>query len=253
MTPHLGASTAEAQDRAGTDVAHSVLRALRGDFVPDAVNVQGGAVGEEVRPWLGVTQKLGTLLSTLVGQPSSITVQVRGELAARGRRRAASWPRCAGCSARSSTSRSPSSTPRPSPASAGSRSRSRPPRRARTTAAWSPCARLQDGGEQVTVSGTLTGADQVEKLVEINGRSFDLRAEGAVLLFEYTDRPGAMGTVGTLLGESGVNIEAAQMSQTRDRASSVMLLRVDQPVSDEVLAPIGQAIGARTTRLIPFD
>ena len=81
-TPHLGASTAEAQDRAGTDVAHSVLRALHGDFVPDAVNVQGGVVGEEVRPWLGITQKLGTLLSTLVGQPSAITVQVRGELAA---------------------------------------------------------------------------------------------------------------------------------------------------------------------------
>ncbi len=81
-TPHLGASTAEAQDRAGTDVAHSVLRGLHGDFVPDAVNVQGGVVGEEVRPWLGVTQKLGTLLSTLVGQPSTITVQVRGELAA---------------------------------------------------------------------------------------------------------------------------------------------------------------------------
>ena len=51
VTPHLGASTAEAQDRAGTDVARSVLLALRGDFVPDAVNVQaGGVVGEEVRP-----------------------------------------------------------------------------------------------------------------------------------------------------------------------------------------------------------
>ena len=53
VTPHLGASTDEAQDRAGTDVARSVKLALAGEFVPDAVNVQvSGVVGEEVRPWL---------------------------------------------------------------------------------------------------------------------------------------------------------------------------------------------------------
>jgi D-3-phosphoglycerate dehydrogenase len=92
----------------------------------------------------------------------------------------------------------------------------------------------------------------VEKLVEVNGRSFDIRAEGHVLLVEYTDRPGALGAVGTLLGESGVNIEAAQMSQSRDRTTSLILLRVDQPVGDDLLAPIGQALGARTTRWIPF-
>ena len=109
---------------------------------------------------------------------------------------------------------------------------------------------VPDGGEPVTVSGTLTGSDQVEKLVEINGRSFDIRAAGDVVLIEYTDRPGALGQVGTLLGEAGVNIEAAQMSQTRDKVSSVILLRVDQPVPDDVLAPIGQALDARTTRLI---
>jgi D-3-phosphoglycerate dehydrogenase len=111
---------------------------------------------------------------------------------------------------------------------------------------------VRDGGDAVTVSGTLTGADEVEKLVEINGRSFDLRAEGHVLLFEYSDRPGAMGTVGTMLGESQVNIEAAQLSQFRDRSSSIMLLRVDQVVAAEVLERIGQALDARTTRLISF-
>ncbi|MBA4505645.1 NAD(P)-dependent oxidoreductase, partial [Corynebacterium sanguinis] len=52
VTPHLGASTVEAQDRAGTDVADSVLKALRGEFVADAVNITGGRVGEEVASWL---------------------------------------------------------------------------------------------------------------------------------------------------------------------------------------------------------
>src|SRR5207245_9427682 len=82
VTPHLGASTAEAQDRAGTDVAKSVLLALRGDFVPDAVNVTGGgAVGEHVRPYLSLTQKLGQLLTALnPTAPASVTVQVKGEI-----------------------------------------------------------------------------------------------------------------------------------------------------------------------------
>ncbi|GAA4846432.1 phosphoglycerate dehydrogenase [Actinomycetospora corticicola] len=245
-TPHLGASTAEAQDRAGTDVAHSVLKALRGDFVPDAVNVQGGAVGEEVRPWLGVTQKLGTLLSTLVGQPESIVVEVRGEL---GHEDVGILELAALRGVFGEVVDEPVTFVN-APALAAERGVSV----AVETATESPNHRslvtLRAG--DTTVSGTLTGTDQVEKLVEINGRSFDLRAEGHVLLFEYTDRPGAMGQVGTRLGESGVNIEAAQLSQTRDRGSSLMLLRVDRAVPEEVLAPIGTALDARTTRMIPF-
>jgi D-3-phosphoglycerate dehydrogenase / 2-oxoglutarate reductase len=113
-------------------------------------------------------------------------------------------------------------------------------------------ATLHDGGS-VSVSGTLTGLDAVEKLVEINGRFFDLRAEGTVLVLEYADRPGVMGTVGTLLGEAGVNIEAAQINQTNDGADAIMLLRVDRQVSAEVSEPIGAAVGARLVRSISFD
>ena len=87
VTPHLGASTDEAQDRAGTDVARSVQLALAGEFVPDAVNVQvSGVVGEEVRPWLPLTQKLGTVLHALAGRvPSSVTVEVSRRAGRRGR------------------------------------------------------------------------------------------------------------------------------------------------------------------------
>jgi D-3-phosphoglycerate dehydrogenase len=103
------------------------------------------------------------------------------------------------------------------------------------------------------VSGSVTGKGEVEKLVEVNGRHFDLRAEGNVLLLEYPDRPGIMGRVGTLLGEAGINIEAAQISQTTDRADAIMLLRVDRPVDSHLLEPIGATVGARTTRSVTFD
>ena len=62
-----------------------------------------------------------------------------------------------------------------------------------------------------------------------------------------------MGTVGTLLGEAGVNIEAAQLSQTTDGADALMLLRVDRPVDAEVLESIGGTVGANLIRAISFD
>ena len=74
VTPHLGASTAEAQDRAGTDVAESVKLALAGEFVPDAVNVGGGVVGEEVAPWLDLVRKLGAAGRCAVQRAAGVAV-----------------------------------------------------------------------------------------------------------------------------------------------------------------------------------
>ena len=84
LTPHLGASTAEAQDKAGTAVARSVKLALRGEFVPDAVNVQAaGPVADEVRPWIPLVSRLGTILTAIGGAvPANVAVEVRGDLAA---------------------------------------------------------------------------------------------------------------------------------------------------------------------------
>ena len=80
-TPHLGASTHEAQDKAGLAVARSVKLALQGEFVPDAVNVQaGGVVAEEVRPLLPLAEKLGKVFTAVAGGvAASVTVEVRGE------------------------------------------------------------------------------------------------------------------------------------------------------------------------------
>ena len=83
VTPHLGASTTEAQDKAGTAVARSVRLALQGEFVPDAVNVQaGGVVAEDVRPGLPLAEKLGRVFTAVAGGlAQSVTVDVRGKLA----------------------------------------------------------------------------------------------------------------------------------------------------------------------------
>jgi D-3-phosphoglycerate dehydrogenase len=253
VTPHLGASTAEAQDRAGTDVARSVLLALRGDFVPDGVNVAGGVVGEEVRPYLPLTQKLGLVVAALgTGAPASITVEVRGELsnedvsilslaALRGAFHGVVESQVTFVNA-----------PRLAEELGVAVDIVKEPESAAHRSLVTVRAVYQDG-VTLAVSGTVSGILQVEKLVGVNGRSFDLRAEGTVLLLEYPDRPGVMGTVGTLLGEAGINIEAAQISQTTDGNDAFMLLRVDRPVDTAVLDPIGASVGARTVRSVNFD
>ena len=254
VTPHLGASTNEAQDRAGTDVARSVLLALAGDFVPDAVNVAaGGVVGEEVRPYLPLVQKLGSVVAALAAKPPvSVTVEVRGELSAEDVSilpLAALRGVFAGFVDEQVTF---VNAPKLAEDLGVSVELVKEAESANHRSLVTVSAVTSDG-VQLRVSGTLTGLDGVQKLVEINRRHFDLRAEGNVLLLEYADRPGVMGTVGTLLGEAGINIEAAQLSQTQDKTDAIMLLRVDRPVNTEILGPIGAAVGARLTRTITFD
>ncbi|PRY42774.1 phosphoglycerate dehydrogenase [Umezawaea tangerina] len=254
VTPHLGASTTEAQDRAGTDVARSVLLALQGDFVPDAVNVQGGGVvGEEVRPYLPLVQKLGTVLAALSTKaPRSVAVEVRGELS---NEDVAVLPLAALRGVFSSVVEEQVTfvnAPNLASSLGVAVELVKEPESANHRSLVTVRA-VQVDGTVLSVSGTLTGLDQVEKIVGINGRSFDLRAEGTVLLLEYPDRPGVMGTVGTLLGEAGVNVEAAQISQTTDGSDAFMLLRVDRQVDTQVLDPIGASVGAHKVGSVSFE
>ena len=200
VTPHLGASTAEAQDRAGTDVAESVRLALAGEFVPDAVNVGGGVVNEEVAPWLDLVRKLGLLAGVLSDElPVALSVQVRGELAAE----EVEVLRLSALRGLFSAVIEYPVTFVNAPAVAAERGVSADI----TTASESPNHRsvvdvraVASDGSVVNVAGTLAGPQEVHKIVQINGRHFDMRAEGINLVIHYVDRPGALGKIGTLLG-----------------------------------------------------
>jgi len=83
VTPHLGASTAEAQDKAGVQVAEQIVLALAGDFVPNAMNVNAHAASETVRPFVALAERLGRLLAGLIGEtePTLLEAEYRGPLA----------------------------------------------------------------------------------------------------------------------------------------------------------------------------
>jgi len=253
VTPHLGASTTEAQDRAGTDVAASVALALAGEFVPDAVNVGGGVVGEEVAPWLDLVRKLGLLVGVLSSElPVSLSLQVRGELAAE----EVDVLKLSALRGLFSAVIEDQVTFVNAPALAAERG----VEASIATAPESPNHRsvvdvraVGGDGSTVNVAGTLSGPQLVEKIVQINGRNLDLRAEGVNLIINYDDQPGALGKIGTLLGSAGANILAAQLSQDAEGPGATIMLRLDGPVPADVLSAIGRDVNAMTLEVVDLS
>ncbi len=253
VTPHLGASTEEAQDRAGTDVAASVKLALAGEFVPDAVNVGGGVVNEEVAPWLDLVRKLGLLAGALSDElPTSLSVQVRGELAGED----VEVLRLSALRGLFSAVIEDQVTFVNAPAIAEERGVAADI----STATESPNHRsvvdvraVAADGSVVNVAGALSGPQQVEKIVQINGRNFDLRAQGIYLVINYADQPGALGKIGTLLGAAGVNIQAAQLSEDAEGPGATILLRLDRDVPADVRSEIRSAVSANKLEVVDLS
>jgi len=251
VSPHLGASTVEAQDKAGIAVARSVKLALEGEFVPDAVNVQaGGVVVEEVRPALPLVEKLGHVFTALAGGvAASVEVEVRGELSAYD----VSVLQLAALKGVFASVVEEQVTFVNAPALAAERGCEI----SLTKDAESPDHRSEitvrgvlPSGETVSVSGTLSGPRMVEKLTDVEGFDVDLIPAEHLVFLRYADRPGVVGTVGVALGEARVNIAGAQVSRTSQGGDALMALTVDSAVPAEVLEAIGTAIGAQSVRAV---
>lgn len=251
VTPHLGASTSEAQDRAGTDVAKSVLLALAGEFVPDAVNVSGGPVGDEVSPWLDLVRKLGLVAGHLSeGVPSTVQVEVRGELAAEnveilGLAALRGMFSAITDDAVTFVNVGQMAEQRGVSVEVVAQSEALTHRSAVEVRA------VTANGSVTTLTGALTGLQRVEKIVNINGRGFDMRAEGRNLFVGYADRPGVLGKLATTLGDAGIDIQAASLAQDTIGEGATVVLRIDREASDEVLAAIRSSIDA--TRVVQIN
>ena len=251
VTPHLGASTVEAQEKAGLAVARSVRLALSGEFVPDAVNVQGGArVVEEVRPALPLVEKLGRVFTALAGGVAArLEVQVRGELAAHD----VQVLQLAALKGVFSDVVEDQVTFVNAPALAAERGLEVTLTRSADSPEYRSLVRLLGvlaDGRGVSVAGTLTGPRQVEKLTEIDGFDVEIPPAEHLLVLEYDDRPGVVGAVGLALGDAGVNIAGAQVSRTTRGGAALMVLTVDSAVPAAVLERIGSTIGAASARAV---
>ncbi|MEO7350862.1 MAG: ACT domain-containing protein, partial [Marmoricola sp.] len=103
-------------------------------------------------------------------------------------------------------------------------------------------------GSRVSVSGTLIGITQKERLVEVNNFVVDLEPTEHLAFFTYEDRPGMVGTVGKILGDAGVNIAGMQVSRAEKGGQALVALSVDSAVPVDVLEDIRGSINADIVR-----
>lgn len=250
VTPHLGASTDEAQEKAGVSVAKSVRLALAGELVPDAVNVAGGAINEYVRPGLPLTEKLGQIFAGLADGPiTSLDIEVHGDLSEHN----VEVLRLAALKGIYSQIVSDPVSYVNAPLLAEQRGVEVRFTVDAVSESYRNVITLRGGladGRQVSVSGTLTGPKNIEKIVGLNGYELELPITDHLIVFSYTDRPGIVATYGVLLGEAGVNIASMQVARDVKRGTALSVLSVDSQVDSELIEQLGSAIGAETLRAI---
>jgi D-3-phosphoglycerate dehydrogenase len=248
-TPHVGAATAEAQERVGTDIAVQVRDFLKGGLIQHAVNFFSFSsdLYDQVRPALDLAERLGSFLSQVCqGRPERIELGLYGDLreldvkpilaaAVLGVLKAGGGPvtivnavsqaAALGIDVLESTSS------------------------ARLAFANLMAVRLKTAQTDYSVAGTLFGRDHL-RLVDLDGVEVDAIPQGRLLLVKNDDTPGVVGHLGMLLGERGVNIARMTVGRKPGSGRAVMLIEVDDDLSPDLLQAVAAVAGVREARAV---
>lgn len=252
VTPHLGASTVEAQDKAGQTIAEQVLLALRGDFVPYAVNVAAGEASETVRRFLPLGERLGRLFTALAGGVvDSLELCYEGQVADYDCRiltlsvlKGVISPVVA----------EPVSFVN-APQLAAERGLAVRETKTSSSRDFVNLIELRGrtGGREVQVAGTLAGRTEQPRIVGIDDHVFDLPPSRHMLVVRNDDRPGMIGKVGTILGEAEVNIADMALGRGPTGEAALMVLSTDSAVPSEVVERLRSQSGILDAKAIELD
>ena len=237
VTPHLGASTAEAQDRAGIVTAEQVTAALSGGVVTNAVNI--AAVRPEemeaLAPFVPLCEKLGRLAQG-VGDASAgrVTVEFRGRLAAHDTRLLGIAVLVGALSGHTEEPVNLVNAPQ----MADERGIELTETKDTASEDFTELVTVRVGDQEAGVSGTGVGPRNVPYLVSVWGESFYLPFADHLTVFRYADQPGMIGRVGSVFGEQGVNIVSAAVGASAGGEQAVMALTTDAPVREETISKI---------------
>jgi D-3-phosphoglycerate dehydrogenase / 2-oxoglutarate reductase len=254
VTPHLAASTQEAQDRAGVIVAEQVAAALEGGVVTNALNVPGVAAEDldALEPFLPLAANLGSLAIELAGGTAKrLDFRYLGELAGRDTRLLTVAALNGAFRGRVEEAVNYVNAPlvakeRGIEVREEQRRASRHFKNLITVTAVS-------GDDEFPVSGTTTGRDNEPRLVRALGYDVEIALEPLMLFVVNDDRPGRIGRLGTILGEAGINIANMAVSRNRPRARALMVLTLDSPIPPEVLERIRDEPGLMDPRAIALE
>ena len=251
-TPHLGASTDEAQEKAGVAVAKSVRLALAGELVPDAVNVQGGQLDEAIKPFVPLAEQIGSVACSFASNAiERIDITALGEIVEHD-------VRVLQLSALKGVFSKLVDDPVSfvnAPVIAEQRGVEVALVTDRTSRDHRSLLRVTltlTDGSTATVAGTVSGQMYRAKLVEINGFDVDVPISQHMAFFTYADRPGIVGAVGNILGEAKVNIAGMQVGRS-EAGEALIALTVDSAVPQQQVETIIERIDATTGRAVDLD
>jgi D-3-phosphoglycerate dehydrogenase len=247
VVPHLGASTFEAQDKAGITIAEQVQLALAGDFVPYAVNVAAGEVSNAVRPFMGLAEVLGRFIGGLLdGKPADLEVNYLGELAGSGTK---ILTLCALKGLLTATGHD------------GVSFVNAPQLAEDHNLAYSEISSVESpeyvnqisvrSGDHM-VSGTLVtiGTRLETRIVGVDGHSVEIPPAASMLVVHNDDRPGMIGMVGVALGEAGVSISSMAVGPDQRTKTALMVLSTEIPTPSEVIERLRDTEGIQDIHLI---
>ncbi len=247
VTPHLGASTREAQDKAGDTIADMVELALAGDFVPFAVNVDAAEASETIRPFLPLAERMGLLMAGLCdGAPSRLDVAFAGQIADYDTRilrlsvlkgffgvinsepvtfvNAPQLAEAAGCEVFETKTK-----------------------------------RSDDYRNKITLrsacghslAGTLVGLRTEPRIVMVDDHSVEVPPSRHLLVVRNDDRPGMIGVVGTTLAQHQVNISNMSLGRDDRGGSALMILDTDGAIPSQAIEELRAVDGILEVR--PID
>jgi D-3-phosphoglycerate dehydrogenase len=252
VTPHLGASTMEAQDKAGQTIAEQVVLALEGEFVPFAVNLAASEASSTVQPFLPLAERLGRLFTSLAGGVvDTLEVSYEGQIAdydcrvlTLGVLKGLLSP---------VVDEPVSFVNAPQLAS----ERGVIVRETKLTAARDYVnlieLRGRVDGSDVHVAGTLSGKQAAPRIVGLDDHIVDIPPSSHMLVVRNDDVPGIIGTVGRIVGDAGVNIDDMVVGKTSEGEAALMAISTATPVPAEVVASLRAQQGITDARAIELD
>jgi D-3-phosphoglycerate dehydrogenase len=254
VTPHLAASTEEAQDRAGVIVAEQVAAALEGGLVTNAVNMPAVAAEEAafLAPFAPLAAKLGALAVELAEEaPSRLELRYLGELAERDTR----FLTVAALNGVFQGRAEQAVNYVNAPLLAQERGIEVREERRRASRDFTSLITVTAvaGEESTAVSGTTMGRDNELRLVRALGYEIEIGLEPRMLFVVNDDRPGMIGRLGTLLGEAGVNIAHMTVSRNRRSAKALMAITLDSVPDDDLLELLRSEPGFVEVRFITLE
>jgi D-3-phosphoglycerate dehydrogenase len=250
VTPHLAASSREAQQEVATDVARLVLACLRGEHISGAVNAPLRVAGdiEFLEPYLHLAEKLGRTMTQLTeARLETVELTYAGELAGHD-----VTPLTAaaikGLLAPVTEQRVNLINARLVARSRGLNVREQKADRPEENYANLITLAVHEDGARRVVAGTIL--QDSPRIVRIDDYWVDVVPEGHVLVTHHLDRPGMIGRVGTLLGDGDVNISAMQVGRRVRRGDAIMILNLDEPLAKDLEGRIAAIPDVRSVKQV---